>query len=72
MIRNILMISMAIISVSMVIVILMQKRGSGVGAVFGGASGAYRSKRGAEKILHYVTIVLALLFASVSVVLLLI
>ncbi len=56
----------------MVIVILMQKRGSGVGAVFGGASGAYRSKRGAEKILHYVTIVLALLFASVSVVLLLI
>jgi protein translocase SecG subunit len=66
------MIAMIVISVSMVVVILMQKRGSGVGAVFGGSSGAYRSKRGAEKILHYITIVLAFLFASVSLVLLLI
>lgn len=72
MVRNILMILMIVISVSLVAVILLQKRGSGIGAVFGGASEAYRSKRGAEKILHYLTIVLVFLFASISVVLLLI
>lgn len=73
MIRNALMILMIFISISLVTVILLQQKGSGIGAVFGGGgSGAYRSKRGAEKLLHYASIALAALFASVSFVLLLI
>ena len=67
MLTNILMVVMIIISVSLITVILMQKKGGGLGAVFGGGGGdAYRSKRGAEKILHYITIALAFLFATVS------
>ena len=72
MIKNILMVAMIAISISLAVVILLQKSGSGVGSVFGGSSGAYRSKRGAEKILHYITIILAFLFASISLVLLII
>ena len=71
MIRNALMVVMIIVSVLMATVILLQKKGSGVGAVFGGVSEAYRTRRGAEKILHYTTILLAFLFTCVSIVLLL-
>jgi len=68
MLTNILMVTMIIISISLIIVILIQKKGSGLGATLGGGGGgdAYRSKRGAEKILHYLTIVLAFLFSAVS------
>ena len=66
MITNILMVAMIAISISLIVVILIQKKGSGLGSVFGGGGGdAYRSKRGAEKILHYLTILLAFLFATV-------
>ena len=72
MIRSALMVVMIIISILLATVILLQKKGSGVGAVFGGVSEAYRTRRGAEKILHYTTILLAFLFTCVSIVLLLI
>lgn len=73
MIRTVLLVIMIIVPIALVAVILLQQRGSGVGTVFGGGGGeAYRSRRGAEKLLHYATIFLAFLFASVSVVLLLI
>lgn len=42
--------------------ILMQRRGGGLSSVFGGDSAVYRTKRGAEKIIFYATIVLAILF----------
>ena len=70
MIKSILLVFMMFISVSLIAVILLQKKGSGLGSVFGGTSEAYRSKRGAEKILYYLTIILGFLFASVSIVLL--
>ncbi|MCH8821027.1 preprotein translocase subunit SecG [Patescibacteria group bacterium] len=66
MLTDILMVAMIIISISLLAVILIQKKGSGIGAIFGGGGEAYRSKRGAEKILHYLTIVLAFLFATIS------
>jgi protein translocase SecG subunit len=46
--------------------ILLQARGTGVGLAFGGDSNVYRTRRGIEKRLHTFTIVLALLFFSVS------
>jgi protein translocase SecG subunit len=36
--------------------ILLQARSSSLGAGFGGETTFYRSKRGAEKVLHYATI----------------
>jgi len=56
------------ISLLIIIAILMQNRGSGVSAIFGGGSGGgYRTKRGLEKGLHIFTIILVILFVSVGV-----
>ena len=50
------------------IVILLQQKGSGLSQVFGGSSNVYSTRRGVDKILHYATIVLALIFFSFSLV----
>jgi len=57
-----LIILQLIISVLLGTVILLQQRGSGLSATFGGQGGFYTSKRGAEKVLHNATIVLGALF----------
>lgn len=51
-----------ILGVLLIIVILLQHKGSGIGSSFGGDSSLYRSKRGAEKIIFYATIAIASLF----------
>ncbi|MFI5265682.1 MAG: preprotein translocase subunit SecG [Candidatus Levyibacteriota bacterium] len=56
-----------ILSILLIVVIIFQSRGSGGGIMFGGGGESYRSKRGLEKILFYATIILAALFALVSV-----
>lgn len=49
-------------AVLMILTILIQNRGQSLGASFGGDSGYYRSKRGAERVLYNATIVLAVIF----------
>jgi len=44
--------------------ILLQSKGSGLGAAFGGTSNIYKVKRGAEKFLFYLTIVMAIVFCG--------
>ena len=46
--------------------ILIQARGTGLGAAFGGGGNVYRTKRGIEKRLHNATIILAILFFGIS------
>ena len=46
--------------------ILLQHRGTGLGGAFGGAGNIYRSKRGVEQVLFRGTIILAIIFVSVS------
>lgn len=58
----ILTITQILISIALVTTILLQQRGTGLGAAFGGEGGVYRTKRGIEKSLFIVTIVLAVLF----------
>ena len=48
----------------LIIVILLQNQGGSLGAGFGGESSFYRSKRGAERVLFVVTIVLAVVFVG--------
>ncbi len=69
--RDAMLISLILISFSIIALVLTQQRGGGAGAAFGGGGGgggteAYRSKRGVEKIFHYLTIILAFLFSAVS------
>jgi protein translocase SecG subunit len=51
-----------VVSILLIISILLQNRGSGLGAAFGGDGGGYYAKRGFEKFLVYFTVALATLF----------
>jgi len=51
-----------VLAVLLTIAILLQQRGTGLGAAFGGESTVFRTKRGIEKSLHYATIIIAALF----------
>ena len=46
--------------------ILLQQRGSGLSASFGGDGSSYHTKRGLEKIIFFATIALAILFIGVA------
>jgi protein translocase SecG subunit len=59
---KILSYSQIIISVLLVISILLQNRGSGLSAAFGGDFGGFYTKRGLEKFLFYASCILGTLF----------
>lgn len=60
-------ISQIIISVFLITAILLQQRGSGLSAAFGGGdSGGYRTRRGAERVLFITTIIFAVLFLATA------
>lgn len=59
-------IAQVVIAILLMVVILMQNRGAGVGGIMGGTGGVYLTKRGIEKKLHYLTIILAALFILIS------
>jgi protein translocase SecG subunit len=62
-----------IISLLLVAAILLQQRGAGLSEAFGGSgAGSYHTKRGLEKILFILTIVLGILFVTSTFVVLLI
>lgn len=63
---NILSIAQVVLAVLLVASILLQARGTGLGASFGGEGNVYRTKRGVEKRLFQATIILAILFFGVS------
>ena len=62
----ILNIAQIVLAVLLIAAILLQARGTGLGAAFGGGGNVYRTKRGAEKKLFQLTIVIAILFFGVS------
>ena len=51
-----------LISILLIILILVQARGAGLGEAWGGSSEFFASRRGMEKIIFTATIVLATLF----------
>lgn len=57
-----------VVALSLITVILLQPKGTGLGKAWGGSGGSYRTKRGMEKALFFLTIVLALIFAVLSVI----
>ncbi|MEO6351312.1 MAG: preprotein translocase subunit SecG [Candidatus Limnocylindrales bacterium] len=63
---NILLIGQMLVSIALMASILMQSRGAGLGATFGGDSSVYRSRRGIEKRLFQFTVILAILFVIFS------
>ncbi len=56
-----------VISITLIVIILIQAKGEGVGGMFGGGAGVARTRRGLERTLFNVTIVLATVFLLISV-----
>jgi preprotein translocase subunit SecG len=55
-----------VLSVALVLTVLLQVKGGGIGGIFGQAESVYRTKRGLERWLFWATIVIAALFVAVS------
>jgi len=56
-----------ILSVLLITAVLLQQRGTGLSAAFGGEGNVYRTKRGFEKVIFGGTIVLSILFFAAAV-----
>ena len=55
-----------IISVLLIVCVLLQQRGSALGDAFGSDSSVYTSRRGAEKVLYYMTIIFGISFVILA------
>lgn len=51
-----------ITAILLIIIVLLQQRGTGLSGLFGGSGDVYKTKRGIERVLFISTIVLVVLF----------
>lgn len=49
-------------AIILIVSVLLQQKGSGLSGIFGGEGSSYRTKRGAERFLFWVTIIMAIFF----------
>lgn len=69
MFETIIAIAQLVIAVCIIILVILQERGSGIGESFGGGGGGgsiSRQRRGFEKVAHQATVVAVILFAISS------
>ncbi|MEA1909470.1 MAG: preprotein translocase subunit SecG [Patescibacteria group bacterium] len=64
--EQILILVQVILSVLLVMVVLLQSRGASLGEAWGGSSTFYTTRRGVDRTLFIITIVLAVLFAGTA------
>ncbi len=57
-----------ILAIALVLAVLLQVTGGGLGGIFGQADTVYRTKRGLEKTLFQLTLVLVALFVIIAIV----
>ncbi|MEK7084569.1 MAG: preprotein translocase subunit SecG [Patescibacteria group bacterium] len=55
-----------VLAVLLIIAILLQQKGSGLGTAFGGGSEIYATRRGIDKVLYQATIGIAVLFFGIA------
>ncbi len=65
---RIFLIAQAVTAIFLIISVLLQNRGSGLGAAFGGDFGGYYTKRGLEKFFVYATVIFAIGFFVLGIV----
>jgi preprotein translocase subunit SecG len=63
---DLLQVAQIVIAVAVGSSILLQARGTGLSSTFGGESTAYRSRRGLERTLFRLTIVLIIVYVIIS------
>jgi len=64
---DILIIFQIIVSITLILLIVLQAKGVGLGRAWGGGGEFYKSRRGVEKLIFKVTIVIAFLFLTSSI-----
>lgn len=64
--RVYLQVAQIIVSVALIVSILLQARGAGLGSVFGGTGTVFKTRRGIDKLLFRFTIVFTVLFVVIS------
>lgn len=60
--QTVLNIVQLVTAVMLIIFVLLQQRGSGLGGAFGGSGEVYQTKRGVEKWLFIATIIVGIVF----------
>lgn len=63
-----LKVTQIILSITIVMVILLQVKGGGLGGIFGQADTVFRTRRGLERTLFQLTIVLVVIFVVLAIV----
>jgi len=66
-VQTYLYIAQIVLAVALILAVLLQVRGGGLGGIFGQADTVYRTKRGVEKTLFQLTIVIVVMFIIVSI-----
>ncbi|MFA6495359.1 MAG: preprotein translocase subunit SecG [Candidatus Paceibacterota bacterium] len=66
MFKTIISISQVVFALALIILTLLQDRGSGIGETFGGQGGFHSQRRGFEKIVFILTLVCLAAFAGLS------
>jgi len=61
-----LSVAQIILSIALILAVLLQVRGGGLGGIFGQPDSVFRTKRGVEKTLFQLTIALVVLFITIS------
>jgi len=57
-----------ILAIILIVAVLLQQKGTGLSGVFGGSGNVYSTKRGLDKILHYITVGTVVAFFVISIV----
>ena len=65
--QDYLSVAQILLSIALILAVLFQVRGGGLGGIFGQPTTVFRTKRGVEKTLFQLTIVLVVLFVIVSI-----
>ena len=64
--RDFLSLAQILVSSLLIVLVLLQSKGTGFGAALGGQDSTFRTKRGVQRTLHNVTIAVVVLFLSIS------
>lgn len=60
-------ITQIVLSIALIILLSLQVKGGGLGGIFGQADAVYRTRRGAEKMMFQLTIIIAIFLCVVSI-----
>ncbi len=59
-------IAQILVSLTLIVIVLMQVKGTGFGAALGGQDSSFRTRRGIQRSLHRVTIALMVVFIGLA------